>query len=80
MIYHLHIGDRCVLKSHTLNVLVSICAFKSFRASLMKLGAYRLKIVISFQCIYPFISMKCLKSTLSDTSFATPASFRGPLA
>jgi hypothetical protein len=55
-----------------------ICAFKSFKVCLMKLGAYRLIIVISFWCISPFISMKCpslsclinvsLKSTLSEIS------------
>jgi hypothetical protein len=54
------------------------------------LGAYRLIIVISFWSLSPFISMECpslshlikvgLKSTLSEISIATPASFRGPLA
>jgi hypothetical protein len=57
---------------------------------LMKLGAYRLIIVISFWSTYPFISMECpslshlinvgLKSTLSEISIATPACFQGPLA
>jgi hypothetical protein len=76
-------------------VLESICAFKSFKVCLMKLGAltlgaYRLIIVISFRCIAPFISMKCsslshltnvsLKSTLSEISIATPACFQKPLA
>jgi hypothetical protein len=46
-------------------------------------------IVISFWCISPFSNMKCpslswltnvsLKSTLSDISISTPASFQGPL-
>jgi hypothetical protein len=84
----LSIGDRGVLKSPTATVLESICAFKSFRVCLMKLGAltlvaYRLIIVISFWCISPFISMKCsslshfinvsLNSTLFDIKIATPA-------
>jgi hypothetical protein len=53
----------------------------------MKLGAYRLIIVISFWCISSFISMQCpslsclinisLKSTLSEISIATPACFWG---
>jgi hypothetical protein len=91
----LSVGDRGVLKSPTTIVLESICTFKSFSVSSMKLGAltlgtYRLIIVVSFWCISPFISMKypylcCLtnvglKSTLSDTNIATPACFRGPLA
>jgi hypothetical protein len=56
----------------------------------LTLGAYRLKIVISFWCIPPFISMVCpslshlikvsLMSTLSKISIATPAYFQGPLA
>jgi hypothetical protein len=85
----LSIGNRGVLKSPTTTVLESICAFKSFSICLMKLGAYRLIIVISFWCIVPFISMKCpslshltnvsLKSTLSHISIATPACFQGPL-
>jgi hypothetical protein len=76
-------------------VLKSVCALRSFVVYLMKLdalmlGVYRLIIVISFWCIYPFISMECpslfhlinvsLKSTLSEISIATPASFQGPLA
>jgi hypothetical protein len=49
----LSIGDRGVLKSPTTTALESICALKSFSVCLMKLGAltlgaYRLKIVISF--------------------------------
>jgi hypothetical protein len=49
----LFIGDRAVLKSPTTTVLESLCAFKSFRVCLMKLGvltlgAYRLIIFISF--------------------------------
>jgi hypothetical protein len=53
---HLSIGDRGVLKSPTTTVLQTIYAFWSFRVCLMKLGtltmgAYRLIIVISFQCI-----------------------------
>jgi hypothetical protein len=60
----LSIDDRGVLKYPTTTVLDSICAFKCFSVCLLKLGtltlgAYRLKIVISFQCIAPFISMKC---------------------
>jgi hypothetical protein len=53
----------------------------------MKLGVYKLIIIISFSCIAPFLSMKCpylshltnvsLKSTLSDISIATPACFGG---
>jgi hypothetical protein len=58
---------------------------------LMKLGAqtlgpYRLIIAISFGCVVPFISMKCLslshltnvslKSTLSVISIAIPACFQ----
>jgi hypothetical protein len=56
----------------------------------LALGIYRLKIVISFWCISPFISMMCpslshltnvnLKSTLSDVNIATLACFGGPLA
>jgi hypothetical protein len=56
----------------------------------LSLGAYRLINVISFCCIGPFISMKCLslshlnnvsfKSTLSDISVATTACFWMPLA
>jgi hypothetical protein len=90
-----------VLKSPTTTVLVSICAFKSFSVCafksfsvcLMKLGALtldecRLIIVISFWCIYPFISMKCppylkfdqckFEVYLSDISIAIPAYFLGP--
>jgi hypothetical protein len=89
------IGDREVLKSPTITVLGSVCAFKSISVCLMKLGAlilgaYRLIIVISLWCIAPFISMKwpslsgltnvSLMSTLSDVSIATPACFQGPLA
>jgi hypothetical protein len=49
----LSIGDRVVLNSPTTTVLDSIYAFKSFSVCLMKwgtltLGAYKLKIVISF--------------------------------
>jgi hypothetical protein len=47
--------DRGVIKSPNTTVLESICACKSFRECLMKLGAYRLIIVISFWCIAPFI-------------------------
>jgi hypothetical protein len=48
----------------------------------LRLGVYRLIIVISFWCISPFIFMECpslshlinvsLKSTLSEISIATP--------
>jgi hypothetical protein len=79
-----------VLKSPTTTVLEAICTFKSFKVRLMKLGAYRLIIVISFWRISPFISMECpllshlinvsLKSTLSAISIAIPACFGGPLA
>jgi hypothetical protein len=51
----------------------------------LTLGEYRLIIVISFWCIFPFISMECpslshlinvsLKSTLSEIDIATPAFF-----
>jgi hypothetical protein len=53
-------------------------------------GSYRLIIVISFQCIFPFISMECpylshlinasLKSTLAKVSIATSAWFQGRLS
>jgi hypothetical protein len=56
----------------------------------LMLGAYRLKIVISFWCISPFASMDCsplshlinvsLKSTLFEVSIAIPACFGGPFA
>jgi hypothetical protein len=84
-----------VLKFPTSTVLESICAFTSFKVYLMKLGAltlgtYRLIIVISFWCIFPFISIECpslshlinvsLMSTLSEISIATPACFGDPLA
>jgi hypothetical protein len=74
------IDDSGVLKSPTTIVLELICAFRSFRLCLMKLGAltlgaYKLIIVISFRSFSPFISMEChslshligvgLKSTLS---------------
>jgi hypothetical protein len=59
------------------------------KLSALKLGAYRLIIVISFWCISPFISMECpslsrliivsLKFTLSKISIATPECFRGPM-
>jgi hypothetical protein len=92
---YLSIGDKGVLKSPTTTVLECIYAFKSIKVCFMKLGAlrlgtYRLIIVISFWCISPFISMKCpflshlvnvsLKSTLSDISIATLDCFQGPLA
>jgi hypothetical protein len=88
------VGDRAVLRSTT-TVLEFIYVFRPFRLGLMKLGAlmlstYRLLIVISFWCIFPFISMECpylshlikvdLKSTLSETNIASPACFQGPLA
>jgi hypothetical protein len=85
----LSIGGGGVLKSPTTTVLESVFVFRSFRVYLMKLGAYRLIIVISFWCISPFISMVCplshlinvsLKATLSEISIATPAFFQGPLA
>jgi hypothetical protein len=41
-------GDTGVLKSPTTIVLKSIYVFKSFSVCLMKLGAYRLIIVITF--------------------------------
>jgi hypothetical protein len=79
-----------VLKSPTTTVLELIYDFRSFRVCLMKLGAltlgaYRLRIVISFWSISLFINMECpslshliyvgLKSTLSEISIATPAWF-----
>jgi hypothetical protein len=91
----LSIGDKGVLRSPTITVLEFIYVFRSFRACLMKLGAlmlgaYSLIIVISFWCIFPFISMECpflshlinisLKSILSEISFVTPACFGGLLA
>jgi hypothetical protein len=53
-----------VLRSPTTTVLEFIYVFRSFRVCLMKLGAltlgvYRLIIVISFWCIFLFISMEC---------------------
>jgi hypothetical protein len=90
----LSIGDRGVLKSPTTTALGSICCFKSFSICLMKLcalklGSYRLIIVISSWCIAPFIIMKwpslslltnvSLKS-FSDITIATLACFRGLLA
>jgi hypothetical protein len=81
-----------ILNSPTTTVLVSTCAFKSFKVCLMKLsalilGAYMLTIVISFWCISPFISMRCPLSQLIngslksiEISIATPACFGGPLA
>jgi hypothetical protein len=71
----LSVGDRVVLKSPTTTVLESICAFKSCSVCFMKLGAlilgaYRFIIVISFWCIFPFISMKCPSlSYLTNVSF-----------
>jgi hypothetical protein len=90
----LSIDDNGVLKSPTTTVLELRYAFRSFSVCLMKLGAltlgtYRL-IIISFWYISLFIGMECpslshlinvgLKSTLSEISIATPASFGGPLA
>jgi hypothetical protein len=53
----LSIGDRGVLKSPTITVLGSICAFKSFGLFFMKLGAltlvaYKLIIVISSYVLF----------------------------
>jgi hypothetical protein len=91
----LSIDDTWVLTSPTTTVLEFIYVFRAFSVCLMKLGAltlgaYRLITVISFWCIFPFISMECpflshlinvgLKSTLSEISIATPACFGGPLA
>jgi hypothetical protein len=55
----------------------------------MKLGAYRLIIIIFFWCLSLFISMECpslshlinvgLKSTLSEISIATSACFGGAI-
>jgi hypothetical protein len=61
----LSIGDSSVLWSPTSTVLEFIYVFRSFRVWVMKLGAlmfgaYRLIIVISFWCIFPFISMGVL--------------------
>jgi hypothetical protein len=90
-LHDLSIGDGGVLKFPTTTVWEFIYVFRSFRVCLMKLGAltlgaYRLIIVISFWCIFPFINMECpslsrlvnvgLKSTLSEISIATPACFR----
>jgi hypothetical protein len=60
----LSIDDNGMLKSPMTTLLELICAFRSFRVCLMKLGvltlgAYRLIIVISFWCISPFITMEC---------------------
>jgi hypothetical protein len=59
----LSIGESRVLKSHTINMLVSICTYKFSDACLMKLGvlkfgAYKLIVVISSWWIIPFINMK----------------------
>jgi hypothetical protein len=90
----LSIGDRWILKSSTITVLESVCAFKSFKVCLMKWGAlrfggYGLIIVISFWCISPFISMKCpslshlinvsLRSALSEISIAGSCLFSGAI-
>jgi hypothetical protein len=53
-----------VLKPPTSTVLESIYVFRFFIVCLMKLsaltlGLYRLIIVISFWCIFTFISMEC---------------------
>jgi hypothetical protein len=89
------IGDRGVLKSPTTTVLRSVYTFKPLRVWLVNLfaltlGAYRLKIFISFWCISPFISIECpslyhlikvgLKFTLSNIIIATSVCFWGPLA
>jgi hypothetical protein len=78
--------------SPTTTALKSICAFKSFKVCLMKLdalrlGAYRLIIVISFWCISPFVSMDCpslshlinvsLRSYF-EINIVTSACFGGP--
>jgi hypothetical protein len=55
----LSIDDNGVLNSPTTTVLELISAFRSFSVCLVKLGAYRLIIVISFWSISPFISMEC---------------------
>jgi hypothetical protein len=47
----LSIGDKVVLKSPITTVLDSIHVFRYIRVCLMKLGAYKLIIVISFWCI-----------------------------
>jgi hypothetical protein len=90
----LSIDDNGVLKSPVTTMLELICAFRSFRVCLMKLGAltlgaYKLIIVIFYWSISPFISMECpslshlinvgLKSNLSEISIATAACFQGPL-
>jgi hypothetical protein len=90
----LSIGDRGVLRTHTITVLQFIYVFRSFRVCLMKLdvltlGAYRL-MIISFWCISPFINIECpslshlinvsLKSTLSNISIASPACLWGQLS
>jgi hypothetical protein len=76
-----------VLKSPTNIVLKSICAFKSFKVCLMKLGALtlgvcRLIIVISFWFISTFISMKypSLSHLINVSLNSTPVYFGGPLA
>jgi hypothetical protein len=89
----LSIDDRGVLKSLTVIMWESICAFKSFSECLMKLGALTLGaymlLIISFLYISSFISIKYpslshlinvnLKSIVSDISIATPSCFRGQL-
>jgi hypothetical protein len=75
----LSIDDSGVLKSPTTTVLELIYAFRSFRVCLMKLGAYRLIIIISFWSISPFFRMECpslshlinvsSKSSLSESKY-----------
>jgi hypothetical protein len=96
-LYDLSIGNSVLLRCSAIVVLMlgTICAFKSSRVCLIKLGAltfgaYMLTIVISSWWIVPFINMKWpalsllnifgLKSALSDMSIATPACFQGPFA
>jgi hypothetical protein len=60
------------------------------KLGVLTLGAFRLIIVISFLCVSPFMSVKCLslshsinvclKSTLSDISIGIPACFQGPFS
>jgi hypothetical protein len=86
------IGDNGVLKSSTIIVLRSICAYKSSSVYLMKwgmsmFGAYLLTIVIFSGWIDSFINMKWpslspltnydLKSVLLDMSIAFPVCFQG---
>jgi hypothetical protein len=73
-VWNLSIGDGGILGYPTNTVLEFIYVFRSFRVWLMKLGAltlgtYRLIIVTSFWCIYPFFSMSVLLISFDQCRF-----------